>query len=81
MLKILYFSGDNQFFRISPGIKSICGRGRKPVHLLTGEEISANLLTGEATGVHFTGTLVQGVIKKVFIEKNNKVGEILEKQL
>ena len=48
---------------------------------MTGEEISANLLTGEATGVHFTGALGQGVIKKVFIEKNDKVGKILEKQL
>ena len=30
-------------------------------NLGTGETISANLLTREATGVHFTGALGQGV--------------------
>ena len=33
------------------------------MHLLAGEVTSANLLTGEATGVHLTVALRQGVIK------------------
>ena len=33
-------------------------------YLLTGEAISANLLTGEATGMHLTEALVQGVFEQ-----------------
>ena len=32
----LCFSGGYQFFQILPGIKSLCDRGRKIIHLLTG---------------------------------------------
>ena len=63
MLKILYFSGGYQLFQISPGIKSLYYRRRKSIHLLTGEAISANLSTGEATGVHLTGALGHGVCR------------------
>ena len=31
---ILYFSGDHEFFKISPGLKSLYDRGSKPIHLL-----------------------------------------------
>ena len=56
-LKILYFSGDNQFFRILLGIKSPYA-GVKLVHLLTREEISANLFSREATGALGQGVLI-----------------------
>ena len=53
-----------QTFPNITGIKSLYDRGRKVIHLLagevwfwTGETISANLSTGEATVVHLTGTL------------------------
>ena len=68
MLKIRYFSGGNQFFQISTEIKPLYDWGRKLIHVLageaqfgTGEAISANVLTGEDTGVHLTGVLGQGV--------------------
>ena len=68
MLKILCSSGSHQSFQIPPGIKSIYDLGKKHIHLLAGEAklrngevISANLLAGEATGVHLTGVLGQGV--------------------
>ena len=61
VLKILYFSRGHQFFQISRGIKSLYDRGRKLIHLLAGEKIWANLLTREATGVHLTRALGQGV--------------------
>ena len=69
MLKILYFSGGNQFFQISPGVKSPYDRGRKVIHLIageasfmTGEAISANLSVGESTGADLTGALGQGIL-------------------
>ena len=37
MLKIICFSGDHQFFQISPGIRSLYERGKEPINLLTGE--------------------------------------------
>ena len=68
MLKILCFSEGHHFFQVPTGIKSLYDRGRKHFHLLpeeikhgTGEEISANLLAGEATGAHLTRGLGQGV--------------------
>ena len=68
MLKILYFSGGNQIFQISPGIKSLEDRRKKLIHLLAGEAqfrtketTSGNLSTREATGVHLTGALGHGV--------------------
>ena len=70
MLKIFFFIGGHKFFLISPGIKLLHDRGTKPIHLFvgeakfgTGETISANLLTGEATGEHLTGALGLGVLK------------------
>ena len=36
-LKILYFSGSHQFFRISPEIKSLYDQARKLVHVLARE--------------------------------------------
>ena len=61
MLKILCFSGNHQSFQIPPEIKSVYDLGKKHIHLLAGEVISANLLTGEATEVHLTGVLGQAV--------------------
>ena len=65
---LLYFSGDHQFFQNSPVIKSLYHWGRKRFSSLateasfrTGEAISAELSTGEATGAHVTGALEQGV--------------------
>ena len=49
------------FFEISPGTESFYDGGRKLIHLWAGEVISANLSTGEATGVHLTGILGQDV--------------------
>ena len=67
MLKISYFNGWQQFFQISPRIKSFYDRNRKPIHLFAGEAqfgtkeaISANLLTMEATWAHLTGAFGQG---------------------
>ena len=67
MLKILYFSGGYQFFQISPEIKSLHDRGRKPIHLLereakfaTGDVISTNVSTEKATRAHLIGALGQG---------------------
>ena len=37
LLKILYFSGDDIFFQISPGIKPLYDRDKTLVHLLVGE--------------------------------------------
>ena len=37
MLKIICFSGDHQFFQISPGIRSLYERGKEPINLLAGE--------------------------------------------
>ena len=39
MLKILYFSGGQQFFKISPGIKALYNRDRKLFHLLARETV------------------------------------------
>ena len=71
MPKILHFIGGQQFFQVLPGIKSLHDRCRKHIHLLpgeakhgTGEAISVSLLVGEATGVHLTGALGQGVVSK-----------------
>ena len=61
MLKIFYFSRSHQFFQTSPRIKSLYVRGRKLIHLLAGEATSGNLLTVEATGVHLTRALGQGL--------------------
>ena len=68
MTKILCFSESHHFFKVPTGIKSLYDQGSKHIHLLpeetkyrTGEAISANLLAGEATGVHLTGALGQGV--------------------
>ena len=63
MLNILYVSGGYQIFQISPRIKSLYDRCRKRIYLLTGESISRNLSTGEATGVHLTGALGQELIQ------------------
>ena len=78
MLKILFIRGGPQFFQISPGIKSLYHWGRKSIHLNAekaqfgaGETISTNLLTGEATGVHLTRALAQGVQSLPFIEDSN----------
>ena len=65
MLNILYFSGGNQFFRISPRIKSLYDRGRKCLYLLAedtkfGEGILAKVYTGEVTGAPLTGALGHG---------------------
>ena len=74
MLKILYISGGHQLFQISPGIKSLYDRGKKLIHLLSGEAqfgtevaISGNLCTGEVTRAHLTGALGQGVFIYIFI--------------
>ena len=68
MLKIICFSGDHQFFQISPGIRSLYERGKEPINLLAGEAlfgtgvaILENLLAGEATRAHLTLTLGQDV--------------------
>ena len=68
MPKMLYFSEGQDFFQISPEIKYLYVRGRKRIQLLNretkfgiGEAISANSLTGEATGVHFTGAFGQSL--------------------
>ena len=37
MLKIICFSGDHQFFQISPGIRSLYERGKEPINLLAGD--------------------------------------------
>ena len=37
MLKIICFSGDHQFFQISPGIRSLYERGKEPINLLAGK--------------------------------------------
>ena len=63
MLEILYFSGGHQILQTSLGIQCLHDRGRRLIPLLageayfaTGEAISANLSTGEATGAHLTRT-------------------------
>ena len=68
MLKIIYLSGGQQFFRISPGIKALYDRDRRLVHLLAGkakfgigEAISADLSTEQVTGAHLTEAFGQGV--------------------
>ena len=61
MPKILYFGGGYQILQISLGMKSLYDRYREHIHLLTREAISENLLTGEATRVHLTRALGQGV--------------------
>ena len=40
MLKIFYFSGDNQIFQKSPGIKFLYDQGKKHFYLLAGEAYS-----------------------------------------
>ena len=66
MLKILYVSGNQEFFQKPPEIKLFYGRGRKHPYLLGGEALSVKLSTGEATGAHLTGALGQGVLKTFF---------------
>ena len=69
-MKILYFGGGHQFFQISQGIKCLYGRGRKLIKFIDRGSItwdwggnSNNLSTGEATRVHLTGRLGQGVLR------------------
>ena len=69
MLKILYFSGDHQFFQKLRRVKFLYDRGTELYHLLagqalfeTGEALSAKLSTEKATGAHLTGALAQGVL-------------------
>ena len=86
LIKILYFSGNQHSFHNSPRIKSHYDRGQKLFHLLagegcfrTGETVSANLLTGEATGAHLTGALGLGVltINKNFTSQHHEISEFI----
>ena len=52
----------HQIFQISSAKKSLYARGRKRIHLLAGETISANLLTRKSTETHINWTLGNGVI-------------------
>ena len=66
MLKVLYFSGANQFFQYSLGIKSLYDRRRKFIYLPgrhnIGTAISTELYIMEPTGAHPTRALGQGVL-------------------
>ena len=78
MLKKLCFSEDNQFFQISPGIKSLYGWGRKRLFIGRGGMIwdqggiSANLLTGEPNGVHLPRDLDR--VSEVQLSDKNRSG-------